>query len=62
MSFLDARTHEAPQGFGKSVRRREDARLVVGEGRFSDDLNLPGQAHAYVVRSPHAHARIVPCR
>jgi carbon-monoxide dehydrogenase large subunit len=60
MSFLDARTHEAPQGFGKSVRRREDAlRLVVGEGRFTDDVNLPGQAHAHVVRSPHAHARIV---
>ena len=59
MSFLDARTHEAPQGFGKSVRRREDARLVAGEGRFTDDVNLPGQAHAYVVRSPHAHARIV---
>ena len=59
MSFLDARTHEVPQGFGKSVRRREDARLVAGEGRFTDDINLPGQAHAYVVRSPHAHARIV---
>ena len=59
MSFLDARTHEAPQGFGKSVRRREDARLVAGEGRFTDDVNLPGQAHAFVVRSPHAHARIV---
>ena len=59
MSFLDARTHEAPQGFGKSVRRREDARLVAGEGRFTDDVNVPGQLHAYVVRSPHAHARIV---
>jgi carbon-monoxide dehydrogenase large subunit len=59
MSFLEARTHEAPQGFGKSVRRREDARLVAGEGRFTDDIDLPGQAHAHVVRSPHAHARIV---
>ena len=59
MSFLDVRTREAPRGLGKSVRRLEDARLLAGEGRFSDDVNLPGQVHACVVRSPHAHARIV---
>lgn len=58
MSFLDSRTREAPQGFGRPVRRREDARLVTGAGRFTDDVALPGQAHAYVVRSPHAHALI----
>ncbi len=58
MSFLDSRSHSAPAGFGKSVRRREDPRLITGRGRFSDDVNLPGQAYAYVVRSPHAHARI----
>jgi len=40
------------------VRRKEDARLVAGGGRYSDDFNLPGQAQAQFVRSPHAHARI----
>ena len=43
---------------GQSVRRLEDPRLVQGLGRYSDDVNLPRQAHAAVVRSPHAHARI----
>jgi carbon-monoxide dehydrogenase large subunit len=45
-------------GIGQSVRRFEDVRLLRGEGRFLHDVNLPGQAHAVVVRSPHAHARI----
>ena len=58
-SFLAARTRSAPQGFGRPVPRKEDARLVTGRGRFSDDFNLPGQAHAHLVRSPHAHARIL---
>ncbi len=45
-------------GIGQPVRRREDLRLVTGRGRYSDDLNLPGQAYAIFVRSPHAHALI----
>src|SRR5579859_1223927 len=45
-------------GIGQPVRRREDLRLVTGRGRFSDDVNLPGHAHAVFVRSPHAHALI----
>ena len=45
-------------GIGQSVRRKEDARLLTGLGCYSDDFNLPGQAHSTVVRSPHAHARI----
>ncbi|CAN0063849.1 unnamed protein product, partial [Phaeothamnion confervicola] len=48
----------ASQWIGKPVRRLEDARLLSGQGRFSDDVNLAGQAHAAFVRSPHAHARI----
>ena len=50
----------APTGFGigQPVRRREDLRLITGRGRYSDDLNLPGQAYAAMVRSPHAHALI----
>jgi len=43
---------------GQSVRRVEDPRLVRGDGRYSDDVNLPRQAYAVLVRSPHAHARI----
>jgi carbon-monoxide dehydrogenase large subunit len=45
-------------GIGAPVPRKEDARLLTGRGSFSDDLDLPGQAHAVMVRSPHAHARI----
>src|SRR2546422_10898712 len=45
-------------GIGQPVRRKEDARLVVGAGCFSDDVDLPRQARAFVVRSVHAHARI----
>jgi carbon-monoxide dehydrogenase large subunit len=43
---------------GQSVRRLEDPRLIQGLGRYSDDVDLPRQAHAVVVRSPHGHARI----
>ena len=45
-------------GIGQPVRRREDLRLVRGGGRYTADENLPGQAYAVMVRSPHAHARI----
>jgi carbon-monoxide dehydrogenase large subunit len=43
---------------GQSVRRLEDPRLVRGLGRYSDDVSLPRELHAVVVRSPHAHARL----
>lgn len=46
------------QKIGQPVRRREDARLLTGNGRFSDDWQIEGQAWMIVVRSPHAHARI----
>ena len=39
--------------------RNEDARLVIGQGRYSDDFSFPGQTYAAMVRSPHPHARIV---
>ncbi|MBM3608511.1 MAG: xanthine dehydrogenase family protein molybdopterin-binding subunit [Alphaproteobacteria bacterium] len=44
---------------GDPVRRQEDQRLLTGNGRYSDDFNLPGQVYGALVRSPHAHARIV---
>ncbi len=43
--------------FGEPVRRREDARLITGRGRYLDDLGAGSLAAAFV-RSPHAHARI----
>ncbi len=43
---------------GRPVPRKEDARLLRGEGRFTDDFSLPGQCHAALVRSPFPHARI----
>src|SRR5262245_9269220 len=45
-------------GIGQAVTRFEDPRLLRGEGRFVEDVNLPGQAYMYLLRSPHAHARI----
>jgi aerobic carbon-monoxide dehydrogenase large subunit len=48
----------AVAAIGEPVVRKEDAELLTGQGRFSDDVNLPGQAYAVMVRSPHAHARI----
>ncbi len=43
---------------GEPVRRKEDLRLITGKGRFSDDVNLPRQVYAIMLRSPHAHAHI----
>jgi aerobic carbon-monoxide dehydrogenase large subunit len=45
-------------GIGQPVRRVEDRRFLTGRGSYIDDLVLPRQAHAYMLRSPHAHARI----
>src|SRR5271155_5402385 len=47
-----------PAGIGDTVRRKEDLRLLTGRGCYTDDVNLPGQVFAAMVRSPHAHARI----
>ncbi|HEY5647013.1 MAG TPA: xanthine dehydrogenase family protein molybdopterin-binding subunit, partial [Pseudomonadales bacterium] len=46
-------------GIGQPVPRLEDPRLVTGRGAFTDDVNLPGQLHLAVVRSPYAHGRIL---
>ena len=45
-------------GIGQPVHRTEDPVLLRGEGRYTDDLNEPGQAYAWMVRSPHAHGII----
>ncbi len=46
-------------GIGAAVRRREDYRLLTGQGRYADDINAPDQAYAAFVRSPYAHADVV---
>ena len=46
-------------GSGKDVRRLEDELLLKGQGQFTDDVTLPGQAHLMFLRSPYPHARIV---
>ncbi|MGH3076619.1 MAG: xanthine dehydrogenase family protein molybdopterin-binding subunit [Gaiellaceae bacterium] len=51
---------EAATGFvGTSVKRKEDASLLRGQGTFVDNLTLPGTAYLAIVRSPYPHARIV---
>ena len=45
-------------GIGASVRRKEDQRFITGKGHYTDDINRPGQAAIYFIRSPHAHAKI----
>src|SRR5947208_7555255 len=47
------------QAIGEPVRREEDQRLLRGRGRYVDDIRLPNEARGYVLRSPHAKARIV---
>jgi len=50
---MEARTY-----IGASIRRVEDRRFITGRGRYTDDIVLPGMLYAWIVRSPHAHARI----
>ena len=50
---------EKETGLGASVRRVEDERLLTGKGHYVDDLTPPNTVFAYIVRSPHAHARIL---
>jgi len=45
-------------GIGTRTPRKEDHRFITGKGNYTDDINRPGQAHAYFLRSPHAHATI----
>ena len=47
-------------GIGQSLTRIEDERFLTGKGKYVADINLPDQAYAYILRSPHPHARISP--
>lgn len=45
-------------GIGASVKRKEDVRFITGNGRYTDDINQPGQTYAVFLRSPYARARL----
>ena len=45
-------------GIGEAITRREDYRFLTGQGKYVDDINLMHQTHAWIVRSPYAHATI----
>ena len=53
------RVYADQTGIGKTIPRREDERLLTGKGRYSDDAVAAGALHAYFLRAPHAHARLV---
>jgi carbon-monoxide dehydrogenase large subunit len=59
MNETTASAGGATSGLGAPVLRVEDERLLTGAGHYTDDLALPNMAFAHVVRSPHAHARIL---
>ena len=53
-------TVDAPyRWIGKSIPKVEDRKFLLGRGNYVDDLSVPGMLHAAMLRSPHAHARIV---
>ena len=52
-----ATTADRPIGFGR-IQRKEDPRFVRGQGRYVDDIVLPGMLHGAILRSPMAHGRI----
>lgn len=47
------------QKVGARIKRKEDPKLLTGNGYFGDDIQLPGMLHAAILRSPHAHAKIL---
>ena len=54
-----AGTETPRRWLGKSLNRVEDPRFLRGQGRYLDDIKLPGMLHAAVLGSPHAHAKII---
>jgi carbon-monoxide dehydrogenase large subunit len=52
-------SERAFRAIGRPLARKEDARLITGKGRFTDDFTLPGQTWAAMVRSPYPHARLL---
>jgi len=60
MSTTEAPSPAAGNGHvGRSLKRKEDPRLITGQATYVDDVVLPGMVYAAFVRSPEAHAKIV---
>ena len=55
---MTLRTSPEIGGMGHSLKRKEDARFIRGQGKFVDDVKLPGMLYLDIVRSPYAHANI----
>src|SRR5512138_1495794 len=55
---MQPKTSPEVSGMGHSMRRKEDPRFIRGQGRYVDDIALPGMLYMDIVRSPHAHAKI----
>jgi aerobic carbon-monoxide dehydrogenase large subunit len=55
---MEPRTTAAVCGMGHSMKRKEDPRFIRGQGRYIDDVKLPGMLYLDIVRSPYAHATI----
>jgi carbon-monoxide dehydrogenase large subunit len=59
MSAVEVGTAQSGNGYvGQAIRRKEDPPLIRGRGLYTDDIVLPGQLYAHIVRSPEAHAKI----
>src|SRR4030095_8406414 len=56
---MEPRTTPEVGGMGHSIKRKEDPRFIRGQGRYVDDVVLPGMLYMDIVRSPYAHAKIV---
>ena len=58
MNIQDTANTLSAYAIGQPVKRKEDSKLLRGQGRYTDDINLPNQAYAYILRSTIAHGRI----
>src|SRR3954469_11032243 len=58
MNIQDTASARSAYAIGEPVKRKEDATLLRGQGRYTDDINLPNQVYAYILRSTIAHGRI----
>src|ERR671938_338145 len=57
--MAEPRTSPEIGGLGHSMKRKEDPRFLRGQGRYVDDIQLPGMLYMDIVRSPYAHAKLV---
>ena len=56
---MEPRTSADVGGMGHSLKRKEDPRFIRGKGTYVDDVQLPGMLYLDIVRSTHAHAKLV---